>query len=209
MFYSSRASYSASRETFACVYKLGKSQLGKVRSGKAPLGKAWLGKAQSGKARLGKPSQEKLGQEKPGWEKSCQEKPCWEKPTQEKPACKKIFRKSPVGKSLIGKSPDRISLVGIFLGGGGDGKVPFLTRFYCFRDPESLPSSSYLVVQTPGDPIHGGAPSVHGVPSGSSAASQLSSPSGQPPPFGPAGQGSVSQGGKGTTVVRHFRLGQI
>lgn len=43
-----------------------------------------------------------------------------------------------------------------------------------------------------------------GGPSGSSAASQLSSPSGQPPPFGPAGQGSVSQGGKGTTVVRYF-----
>jgi hypothetical protein len=86
---------------------------------------------------------------------------------------------------------------------------PLLTGSFEFRDPESLPSSSYLVIQTPGDPIQGGAPTVPGGPSGSSAASQLSSPSGQPPPFGPAGQGSVSQGGKGTTVVSDFSLKPI
>jgi hypothetical protein len=57
------------------------------------------------------------------------------------------------------------------------------------------------VVQTPGDPIHGGAPTVPSGGPGSSAASQLSSPSGQPPPFGPTGQGATA-GGRGTTVVR-------
>ena len=79
-----------------------------------------------------------------------------------------------------------------------------------------MPSSNYLVVQTPGDPIshgstsgggHTHAPGVHG--SSTAATSQLNSPSsgGQPPPFGPAGgQGSAQghgglAGGKGSTVV--------
>ena len=71
------------------------------------------------------------------------------------------------------------------------------------RDPESLPTSSYLVVQTPGDPMHGGAPTVPMGAPGSSAASQLNSPSSHPPPFGPTGQGpAAAQGGRGTTVVR-------
>ena len=78
-----------------------------------------------------------------------------------------------------------------------------------------MPSSNYLVIQTPGDPIiHGSsaggsnihAPGVHG--SSTAATSQLNSPSSgsQPTPFGPTGSGQgTSQGGlaggKGSAVV--------
>ena len=94
-------------------------------------------------------------------------------------------------------------------------------QFNLLRDQESMPSSNYLVVQTPGDPIsHGStsggghihAPGVHG--SSTAATSQLNSPSSgsQPPPFGPAGgQGSAQghgglSGGKGSTVVSLSQL---
>ena len=51
--------------------------------------------------------------------------------------------------------------------------------------------------------MHGGAPTVPMGAPGSSAASQLNSPSSHPPPFGPTGQGpAAAQGGRGTTVVR-------
>ena len=84
-----------------------------------------------------------------------------------------------------------------------------------------MPSSNYLVIQTPGDPISHGSSSgggaihasgVHG--SSTAATSQLNSPSSgsQPPPFGPTGgQGSAQghgslAGGKGSAVVRSHKL---
>jgi hypothetical protein len=67
------------------------------------------------------------------------------------------------------------------------------SRLFTTRDPETLPASNYLVIQTPGDPNHGGGLG------GSTAVSQLNSPSGQPPPFGPSGGAASHQ--KGSTVV--------
>ena len=75
-----------------------------------------------------------------------------------------------------------------------------------------MPSSNYLVIQTPGDPISHGGSNIHpqGVHGSSTAAtSQLNSPSSgsQPPPFGPAGGQGGAQGhgglagGKGSAVV--------
>ena len=69
-----------------------------------------------------------------------------------------------------------------------------------------MPSSNYLVIQTPGDPISHG-PSTGGGNIGSSTAgtSQLNSPSSgnQPTPFGHAGAQGSNQlaGGKGSAVV--------
>ena len=57
-----------------------------------------------------------------------------------------------------------------------------------FRDPDALPSSNYLVIQTPGDPHYA-----------NGGSSQINSPTGQPPPFGPSGV-SHSKGGSTTTT---------
>ena len=58
-----------------------------------------------------------------------------------------------------------------------------------FRDPESLPASNYLVIQTPGDPNYGGGPN----------GSQMTSPTNQPPPFGHPPGSQPPKGG--STVV--------
>ena len=58
-----------------------------------------------------------------------------------------------------------------------------------YRDPEALPASNYLVIQTPGDPNYGGGPN----------SSQLTSPSGQAPPFGPSGGAGAPPGGRGAS----------
>ena len=60
--------------------------------------------------------------------------------------------------------------------------------FFIFcRDPDALPSSNYLVIQTPGDPHYA-----------NGGSSQINSPTGQPPPFGPSGV-SHPKGGSSAT----------
>ena len=66
-----------------------------------------------------------------------------------------------------------------------------------FRDPEQLPASNYLVIQTPGDPNYGGGPN----------SSQITSPTNQPPPFGhPPGSMPPPKGG---TVVSSMFVKRI
>ena len=79
---------------------------------------------------------------------------------------------------------------------------------FSFRDQDNMPSSNYLVIQTPGDPItHGPSTGGGNIGSSTAATSQLNSPSSgsQPPPFGPSGGQSANQGhlsgGKGSAVV--------
>jgi len=64
------------------------------------------------------------------------------------------------------------------------------------EDPDALPASNYLVIQTPGDPYYANAGS-----------SQINSPTGQPPPFGPSGASASAKGGHGgSTVVKRHRV---
>ncbi|XP_040565654.1 dmX-like protein 2 isoform X5 [Lepeophtheirus salmonis] len=76
------------------------------------------------------------------------------------------------------------------------------------ENPESLPASNFLAIQTPGDPLQGshGVMGSSGGGTSSSVSSQINSPSGpQPPPFGPSGNAS-NAGHRGTSVMKsiHF-----
>ena len=77
-------------------------------------------------------------------------------------------------------------------------------QVFLLSEPGSLPSSNFLVIQTPGDPLVQALlpPGVGGSGGGSNAytaASGVTSPTSgsQPPPFGPAGGSSH----RGSTVV--------
>ena len=79
------------------------------------------------------------------------------------------------------------------------------------RDQDNMPSSNYLVIQTPGDPIsHGPSTGAGNIGSSTAATSQLNSSSSgnQPTPFGHAGGQGSNQlaGGKGSTVVQRHKI---
>ncbi|CAB4063326.1 unnamed protein product [Lepeophtheirus salmonis] len=76
------------------------------------------------------------------------------------------------------------------------------------ENPESLPASNFLAIQTPGDPLQGshGVMGSSGGGTSSSVSSQINSPSGpQPPPFGPSGNAS-NAGHRGTSVVKKHKI---
>lgn len=75
------------------------------------------------------------------------------------------------------------------------------------RDPETLPASNYLVIQTPGDNFGAGIPpgavsgSVHQASGTPSVSGSVQSPAQPVPPFGPASAPPPQPSSKGASLV--------